>query len=292
MVIVGVLTLLAALVLAPIASADLFSPQSGCSPNADNIDSLYWYIMAVAAVIFFGTEGLLFYTLWKFRASRGHAPKQIRGNTKLEFTWTIAAAVILVVLAVITFSKLDSIKNPPDSLASGVSPAASPMRADGKLNICIDGYQYGWRFIYQSHCPDKHNKNNARNPGPNVKLYGFEEMVVPAGVTVTIEIGSLDVNHAWWIPKLGGKFDATRGYINRSWFRIPEKFGQKPGGTLFYGQCAELCGRNHANMTAQVRALSVPEFNKWAIRRKADIAAGNATLPALGKKLKVIEPTN
>lgn len=285
------LTALAAvLVLAPSASADWISPESGGSPNADKIDSLYWATMIIAIVIFVGVEGLLFYTLWKFRASKGAVAKQVRGNDTLERIWTIGAAVIVIFLAVYTFFQLDEITDPPKSIASGVEPDAAPLTDKGDLNICVDGFQFGWRYIYQQKCTSTHRgTDNARRPGKNVGLYAFEEMVVPAGVTVRLQISSLDVNHAWWIPKLGGKRDATRGYLIETWFRVPEKFGEQPGGTVFFGQCAELCGRNHANMTARVRAVSIAEFNRWAKQQRADIAAGNATLPGLRKQLKVTQ---
>jgi cytochrome c oxidase subunit 2 len=97
-------------------------------------------------------------------------------------------------------------------------------------------------------------------------------MVVPVDTTVTLDIKAQDVAHSWWIPKLGGKFDAVPGYTNHTWFKIPGKFAAN-GGTVFYGQCAELCGRNHANMTARVKAVSVEEYQRWLDQRKADIKA-------------------
>jgi cytochrome c oxidase subunit 2 len=74
-----------------------------------------------------------------------------------------------------------------------------------------------------------------------------------------------------WIPKLGGKFDAIPGYTNHTWFKIPPKLA----GQIFTGQCAEMCGRNHANMTAQVRAVTPSEYEKWLDQRKADIKAAD-----------------
>jgi cytochrome c oxidase subunit 2 len=96
-------------------------------------------------------------------------------------------------------------------------------------------------------------------------------MVVPVDTTVTLDINAQDVAHSWWIPKLGGKFDAIPGYTNHTWFKIPPKLA----GQVFTGQCAELCGRNHANMTAQVRAVTPPEYEKWLDQRKADIKAAD-----------------
>jgi cytochrome c oxidase subunit 2 len=269
-----------ALVLAPIASADLWSPESGGSPNADSIDWLYKFVFAVAIVVFVGVEGVLLYSVIKFKARKGAVPAQIRGNTRLEIGWTVGAAVILVVLATLTFVKLDQIRNPPDSSPNGLQLADTSRRLppNGKsLNICVNGQQYIWRFTYAGDC---HRGKNLGAP------FSYEEMVVPVDTTVTLDIESQDVAHSWWVPKLGGKFDAIPGYTNHTWFKVPGKFATKPGGTVFFGQCAELCGRNHANMTARVRAVSVQEYQAWLERRKADIKSAEEQAAAQRKKLE------
>jgi cytochrome c oxidase subunit 2 len=278
------LTLLAvaagALLLAPIASADLITPESGGSPNADDIDTLYKFVLAVAIIVFVGVEGVLLYSVFKFKARKGAIPAQIRGNTRLEIGWTVGAAVILVILATLTFVKLDDIRNPPDSGAGGLQLADTSRRLppNGKsLNICVNGQQYIWRYTYANDC-----KAGANLGAP----FSYEEMVVPVDTTVTLDITAQDVAHSWWIPKLGGKFDAVPGYTNHTWFKIPAKFGAKPGGTVFYGQCAELCGRGHANMTSRVRAVSVQEYQRWLAQRKADIKSAEQQAAAQRKKLE------
>jgi cytochrome c oxidase subunit 2 len=271
-----------ALLLAPVASADLLWPESGGSPNADSIDTLYKIILGVAFVVFVGVEGVLIYSLFKFKARKGAVPAQIRGNTRLEISWTVGAAVILVILATVTFIKLDEIRNPPNSPASGAPVAATfsdgRLPPNGKsLHVCVNGQQYIWRFTYAQDC----------RAGKNLGApFSYEEMVVPVNTTVTLDINSQDVAHAWWIPKLGGKKDAIPGYTNDTWFKVPAKYGTKPGGTTFYGQCAELCGRNHANMTARVRAVSVPEFEQWLAQRKKDIAAAEQAAAQQRKQLE------
>jgi cytochrome c oxidase subunit 2 len=271
-----------ALLLAPGASADLLSPESGGSPNANDIDTLYWFVFGVALIVFLGVEGVLLYSVFKFKARKGAVPAQIRGNTRLEIGWTVGAAVILVVLATLTFIKLDAIRNPPDSGANGLQLADTSRRLppNGKsLNICVNGQQYIWRYTYEQNC----NPNSAKNLGAP---FSYEEMVVPVDTTVTLDINAQDVAHSWWIPKLGGKFDAIPGYTNHTWFKIPAKFGDKPGGTVFFGQCAELCGRNHANMTARVRAVSVPEYQKWIAQQKANIKAAEQAAAQQRKQLE------
>jgi cytochrome c oxidase subunit 2 len=99
-------------------------------------------------------------------------------------------------------------------------------------------------------------------------------MVVPTGTTVTLDVKASDVIHSWWIPKLGGKVDAVPGHVNKTWFKIP---GSRAGET-FIGQCAELCGVNHADMRAEVRAVTPDEFESWAQEQRADIEAAGEDL--------------
>jgi cytochrome c oxidase subunit II len=274
------------LVFAGTAFAGAIVPESGGSPNADDISTLYKLILAVAVVIFIGVEGALFYSLFKFRARKGAVPAQIRGNTRLEVGWTVGAALVLVILAVFTFAKLGDIRNPPNSgpeglqLADGVLVAEGPAKRlppNGKsLNICVNGQQYIWRYTYANDCAN----------APLSSPFSYQEMVVPVDTTVTLDINAQDVAHSWWIPKLGGKFDAVPGYTNHTWFKVPGKLA----GTVFTGQCAELCGRNHANMTARVRAVTPAEYERWLDRRKADIKAADAAAQEERKKVEQTTP--
>jgi cytochrome c oxidase subunit II len=258
------IAVLVALVAAPAASADLLTPESGGSPNADSIDSLYKIVFAVAAVIFVVVESLLLYSLFKFRARKGAVAAQIHGNTRLEIGWTVGAALVLVVVAIVTFFKLPTINNPDESLGSiaqgGALASVNPPEVKGgkKLTVDVQGRQFIWRYTY-----------------PN-GVYAYENMVVPVGYTVTLRVTATDVQHSWWIPKLGGKYDAVPGYVNYGWFRIPKE-------GVFKGQCAELCGRQHANMFGRVTAVPPSEFAAWLTRRKAEIQAANKASAAQKK---------
>jgi cytochrome c oxidase subunit II len=256
-----------------------FTPESGGSPNANQIDSLYKITLVVGLIIFAAVEGGLLYALIRFRAKKGAVPAQIRGNTRLEIGWTVAAAVILVALAIVTFAKLSSIENPPNSGPSGLETAdtedgllyASSTRKlppDGKsLNIQVIGRQYIWQYIYPG---GEHDGLGAP--------YSYEEMVVPTNTTVTLDIVSADVVHSWWIPELGGKFQAVPGYHSYTWFKI-----SKPG--LYRGQCAVLCGRGHARMIATVRAVAPPQFEAWLSTQKKEIAEANKDAEEAREKL-------
>jgi cytochrome c oxidase subunit 2 len=243
--------------------AGLFLPESGPSKNANDIAELYALIMVMALIVFAGVEGTLIWILFRFRARRGRVAAQIHGNTRLEIGWTVGAAVILVFITIVTFIKLPGIKNPPasDIDATGAKIASTTLLASTdqpqppgrtKLNIIVDGQQYVWRFQYP------------RVGGKEV--FAYEEMVVPVGMTVTLDITADDVAHSWWIPKLGGKMDAVPGYVNKTWFKA-DRAG------IWRGQCAELCGRNHANMEARVRAVPFDEYQAWYDRQAADIKA-------------------
>jgi cytochrome c oxidase subunit 2 len=251
--------LAALLLLAPAALADIATPESGGSPNADDIDTLFKITLVIAIVIFLGVTGTLVYSLVRFRARKGRVAAQIHGNTNLEIGWTVGAALILVILAVVTFAMLPGIKDPARSgpgglaLASGAQFAATdiPKPPGGKgLRVEVQGRQFIWRYTY-----------------PN-GAYSYEEMVVPQDTTVVLDITSTDVAHSWWIPKFGGKFDAIPGSHNYTWFKASEV------GT-YKGQCAELCGRGHADMFARVKVVPVPEYQAWVERQKKLEAQAN-----------------
>jgi cytochrome c oxidase subunit II len=252
------------LVAAPAASAGALTPESGGSPNADDIDTLYRIALYISIVIFLIVEGTLLWSLVRFRARRGGPePAQIRGNTPLELGWTLGAALIVVVLSVITFLYLGDIENPPPSdpggLATGVQVASidqpNPPEGPAKsLNVKVNGQQYLWRYEY-----------------PGDELFSYYELVVPTRTTVTLQITSSDVIHSWWVPKLGGKADAVPGHTNETWFKIP-----KPG--IYTGVCAELCGEGHADMRTRVRAVLPAEYQAWTQRQKRDIKAAQEAL--------------
>jgi cytochrome c oxidase subunit II len=264
------LALAGSLILAPSAFANFLTPKSGGSPNADQIASLYKIILYIAAVVFVIVEGALAYSVYKFRAKRSSVAAQIHGNTRLEIGWTVAAALILVVLTVVTFVKLPSIIDPPNSDANGLLTASltEPSPPNGnKLTICVTGRQYIWRYTYGSSC--KSDAFSAKLP------YSYQEMVVPANTTVVLSIQSTDVIHSWWVPSLGGKVDAVPGYTTYTWFKAPH------AGALFHGQCAQLCGRNHAAMTAFVKVLTPAQYTAWLAQQARLIAAANAQVTQL-----------
>ena len=159
----------------------------------------------------------------------------------------MGAALILVVLTVVTFVYLPDIENPPASRPRGCAPRRrrfasidqpDPAESGGPvLRIEVNGQQYLWRYDYAGRRPALLLLRDGR----------------AGDTTVVLEVTASDVIHSWWIPKLGGKVDGVPGHVNETWFKIP---GDKAIGHRLRGQCAELCGANHADMRAEVRAVS------------------------------------
>jgi cytochrome c oxidase subunit II len=277
------IALAGALIAAPAASAGFLFPEAGGSPNADSIRTLYIMVFVLALFIFAGVEGALLWSLFRYRAKKGRTAAQIHGNTKLEIGWTVGAAVILVFITAFTFIKLGDIKDPKPSIvdANGNAQITSdrPQYASTDLKsikgpqmkMVVNGQQYVWRYSY----PGKDN------------LLVYSDMVVPVGITVLLDITSDDVAHSWWIPKLGGKMDAIPGYTNKTWFQIPPDAipeGQKQ--VIFTGQCAELCGRNHANMYARVIGMRMPDYKKWYADQVAALKTAKADVAKQQKALQ------
>jgi cytochrome c oxidase subunit II len=178
--------------------------------------------------------------------------------------------VLLVFITIFTFITLPGIKNPAASdidkngnpvSASNVLYASTdqpaPPKGSASLNLRVDGQQYVWRYQY---------------PKSEKDVFSYVDMVVPVGMTVTLDITADDVAHSWWIPKLGGKMDAIPGYTNKTWFKIPESaIPEGEDQVVFDGQCAELCGRNHANMLARVIGMRYPDYKAWVDRKATEI---------------------
>jgi cytochrome c oxidase subunit 2 len=277
------IALAGALLAAPAANAGLLFPEAGGSPNADSIRTLYVMVFVLALVIFAGVEGALLWSMWRYRARKGSTAAQIHGNTKLEIGWTVGAAVILVFITAFTFIKLGDIKDPKPSVvdANGNAQitsdnpqyAATDLKSikGPQMRVVVNGQQYVWRYSY---------------PG-NDNLLVYSDMVVPVGITVLLDITADDVAHSWWIPKLGGKMDAIPGYTNKTWFQIPpDAIGEGQKQVIFKGQCAELCGRNHANMYARVIGMRMPDYKKWYADQVQELKAAKADAAKQQKALQ------
>ena len=221
-------------------------PPTPHSPNAHRITDAYIFILVFTGIIFVLVEGAL--VAFAIRYRRGKRPRtaegpQIHGALRLEIIWTVVPVLILAAIGTFVFYKLPGISGPP---------AAS---AADETTITVEGQQFYWLFHYP---------NGAVSVGT---------MVAPEGQVVheTVVSSDTDVNHSWWVPNLGGKVDAIPGKTNHTWF-------QGQAGT-YVARCAELCGLQHAAMTARVHLVPRADYDRFIAGRKAD-AAG----VALGKE--------
>jgi cytochrome c oxidase subunit II len=243
--------LVAALALSGVALADDggFSPAGPDSPNGDRIETLYWFVMGFAVLIFLIVEVALVLFIVKYRRgkrARDVEGPQIRGHLNLELAWTAVPVLILIAIAIFTFYELPGIKDVPSAGAAGP-----------ELRMNVEGRQFYWQITY-----------------PN-GVIAIDTMRAPVDRPVRVEVTSPenDVIHSWWIPELGGKIDAIPGHPNHTWYEV-----EKPG--TYTGQCAEFCGIQHAAMTAKVVAVPAAEFDSWLAGEARAQEAGTSDLGA------------
>jgi cytochrome c oxidase subunit II len=230
-----------ALLLTPAALAKGnggFVPVTPESPNAHGIRESYFFISAFTFGVFVLVETLLVVLIFRFRRRRRPRFEEgpaIHGATRLELLWTAFPVVILFSIAVFVFVKLPGISDVPTAGANGKP-----------YPITVTGRQFYWQFRY-----------------PN-GVITIDTMRAPANTPVKLTVVSPedDVIHSWWIPALGGKIDAIPGKVNTTWFEA------KPG--RYTGQCAELCGLEHARMLGAVEVLPKTEFTSWLTRQRAN----------------------
>ena len=229
---VFVLVFGAALALAAVAHADNggFAPATPHSPNAQDINTSYKLIAVFTGAIFLVVEGSLVWFIFRYRnrgRPRSAEGPQIHAHSRLELIWTAIPVLIVAVIAAFVLYKLPGIKNVPSAKAQG-----------GPLLVRIDAHQFYWQFTY-----------------PNGAI-SIDELHAPAHRVVKVEIHSEDVDHSWWVPELGGKFDAIPGQTTHTWFQA-DRMG------AYRGQCGEFCGVYHAEMAARVVVESESAYRSF-----------------------------
>jgi cytochrome c oxidase subunit 2 len=227
---------------------------------------IFWICVIIAAAVF----GMMIYSIVKFRHSQGAVPANFDHSTKAEIVWTAVPVLILVGMAIPAAATLVKIEDTRDS----------------QLTVKVTGYQWKWHYEYLGQDVNffstlARKSDAARQLGSGVDPYTVENylldvdnpLVVPVGAKVRVLLTAQDVIHAWWVPAFGMKKDAIPGFVNELWFRADE-----PG--VYRGQCAELCGRDHAFMPVVVEVKSQEEFDSWLAARKAGPQATPSTAPA------------
>lgn len=219
---------------------------------------IFWVCCVIGVVVF----GVMFYSMWRHRKSKGAVPATFHESTLVEIVWTAVPFLILIGVAI-----------PSAKTLIAMEDTSNP-----DLTIKITGYQWKWHYDYLdsgvaffSSLDPEHNK--ARQVGADADLTQFDHylkevdnpLVVPTGVKIRFLHTANDVIHSWWVPELAVKKDAIPGFINENWAVIKE-----PG--VYRGKCAELCGRDHGFMPVVVKAVSPEEFNTWMSEQQAALS--------------------
>jgi cytochrome c oxidase subunit 2 len=212
------------------------------SPPANSIRSFFYLALAIVGAIFVLYEGVLFFFVVRYRKrpeQDDSEPPQVYGSKPIEVAWTVLPLLIVFVLFLITVRNVSEIRK------SQVPP--------GAMKVTVVGHQWWWEYRYDDH-----------------GVITANEMHVPVGRPVYLELRSADVIHDFWAPRLTAKADVIPGKTNHTWF-------QADAAGEFGGQCAEFCGAQHANMMIRIVAQSPAEFDDWLKKQQASAA----NLPAV-----------
>jgi cytochrome c oxidase subunit 2 len=223
---------------------------------------LHWFMLILCTVIFIAVFAVMFYSIWKHRKSAGHKPAKFTDSITVEVIWTAVPFVIVILMALPATKVLVAQKD----------------TTNADLTIKATGYQWKWGYdyikgegeglSYISTLDSGHRAmSNAGKPeGDNYLLKVDYPLVVPVGQKVRVITTANDVIHAFAVPAFGIKQDAIPGFVRDTWFRA-EKTGD------FYGQCQELCGKEHAYMPIHVKVLSAQDYAAWVVEEKKKQAA-------------------
>lgn len=248
-----------------------YNMPKGVTPISREIYGLhmliFWVCVAIGVVVF----SVLFYSVFKYRKSRGVTPAQFHEHTSVEVVWTIIPFLILIGMAI-----------PATRTLIAMEDTSNP-----DLTIQVTGSQWKWKYdyldngvsYYSNLATPMEQRDNRAAKGEHYLLEVDRPMVVPTNQKIRILTTSTDVIHSWWVPELGVKKDAMPGFINESWALI-----EQPG--IYRGQCAELCGVGHAYMPVVVQALPPAEFAAWVDEQKK---AQEAELAAVSKEMSMDE---
>ena len=225
---------------------------------------LHWFMLIICTVIFVVVFGVMFYSIWKHRKSLGHKPATFHESVKVEIAWTIVPFVIVILMA----------------LPATKAVVASKDTSNADLTIKATGYQWKWGYDYIKgegegigfvSTLDNEHREMSNNGAKGVDIDNYllkvdNPLVVPVDNKVRIITTANDVIHAFAVPAFGIKQDAIPGFVRDTWFRA-ERTGD------FYGQCQELCGKEHAYMPIHVKVVSAPDYAIWVQDQQKKMAA-------------------
>lgn len=230
--------------------------QAGASPIKHEIA---WFhdalLLPVITVITLFVLGLLLYVMARFNAARNPNPSRTTHNTTIEVLWTVVPIVILVVIAIPSFRllyKQDRAVNPD-------------------MTIKVTGRQWYWQYEYPDHgtfvIDSRIVRDKDGKPAGTPRLLEVDNaLVVPVGATIRTLVAGADVLHSFFVPSLGVQIYSVPGRLNETWFQV-EKEG------IYYGQCNQICGTEHAFMPIAIQAVSKAQFERWLEEAKTKFAA-------------------
>jgi cytochrome c oxidase subunit 2 len=225
---------------------------------------LHWMMLVICTVIFIGVFAVMFYSIWKHRKSRGAQAANFHESVTVEVVWTIVPFIIVILMALPATKVLVAQKD----------------TTNADLTVKVTGYQWKWGYDYlsgegeglayistldSSHRQMSDSGNVSQAPADYL-LKVDNPLVVPVGKKVRVITTANDVIHAFMVPAFGIKQDAIPGFVRDTWFRA-EKVGD------YYGQCAELCGKEHAYMPIHVKVVSAQDYTQWVDAEKKKAAA-------------------
>lgn len=223
---------------------------------------LHWFMLIVCTVIFVAVFGVMFYSILKHRKSLGHKPANFHESTAVEIAWTVVPFIIVIAMGAMATRTVVAMKD----------------TSNADLTIKATGYQWQWGYDYLkgegegiaflSALDASHRvmSDQGKPQGADYLLKVNNPLVVPVNQKIRIVTTANDVIHAWMVPAFGVKQDAIPGFVRDTWFRA-EKTGD------FYGQCAELCGKEHAYMPIHVKVVTQAEYTAWVAAKKKEMQA-------------------
>jgi cytochrome c oxidase subunit 2 len=281
-----VLLLMSVLAMAAGGEVSEYNMEPGVTELGHRIYDLHMVILIICVVIGVLVFGVMFYSIYYHRKSRGAIPATFHESTKVEIAWTVVPFFILLAMAVpATTTLLDVYDNDA-----------------AELDVVVTGYQWKWKYEYLSENGENVSFfSNLRTPqteihnteakGEHYLLEVDEPLVLPVNTKVRFLVTANDVIHSWWVPQLAVKRDAIPGFINEVSTKPTEE-------GVFRGQCAELCGRNHGFMPIVVNVVSKEEYATWLSTKQAEAAeikelmAQTFTLDQLMERGKAVYDAN
>ena len=229
---------------------------------ASEVQNLHYFMLIICTVIFLAVFGVMFYSIIKHRKSVGHKSANFHESVSVEIAWTIVPFVIVVVMGMLATKTVVAMK---DTSNADVTIKTTGMQWKWGYDY-LKGEGEGIGFVSTLDVAHRTMSDSGKPSGDNYLLKVDNPLVVPVNKKIRIITTANDVIHSWMVPAFAVKQDAIPGFVRDTWFRA-EKTGD------FYGQCVELCGKEHAYMPIHVKVVTAEEYTQWVDGKKKEMAA-------------------